>query len=295
MEIQQIKYFVALAHEQSFQKAARRVFVTQPTLSQQIKKMEEDLHVPLFERKSSGVKLTEAGEKFLPFAVSILDHLEKGITLLQEESTDLVGTLAVGAIPTIGPYLFPQILMRIRKEAPRLKIVLYEETTSVLIESIKKGKIDIGILSLPIVDRGLVCKSIGYEEFYLAVARKHPLAKRKQVSPAIIKEERMLILQEGHCFADQALEFCKRQRHDSQVVFEGSSLTSVMGLVAVGEGVTLVPTMATNFNECETLAFIPFQAPKPKREIGLVWRISAPLSKTQHYFLDLVEDVFLSK
>lgn len=292
MELQQLRYIVALSQERNFLRAAKRVNITQPTLSHQIKKLEEEIGTPLFERSSHGVRLTAAGEKFVPFAVAAIDSLKKGLTELQSETKNISGRIAVGAIPTVNPYLIPGVLIEIKKKFPRLSLELYEETTAVLLESLKAGEIDLGILALPITDGGLVSRSLGREEFLLAVSRHHALAGRKQVTPKNIMNEKLLILQEGHCFADQALEYCKHRREDAQVIFQGSSLTSVMKLASAGEGLTLVPRMAASARENPDLAFISFRSPKPSREIGIVWRVTSPLTPAHHLLMDVIQDTF---
>ncbi|MCB9800542.1 MAG: hydrogen peroxide-inducible genes activator [Candidatus Omnitrophica bacterium] len=292
MELQQLRYIVALSQERNFLRAAKRVHVTQPTLSHQIKKFEEEIGTPLFERSSHGVRLTSAGDKFIPFAMAAIDMLKTGLTELQDETKDISGKITIGVIPTINPYLMPGCLVKLKKEAPRLSLEIYEETTSILLDSLKAGTLDLGILALPITDTGIVHRSIGKEEFFLAVSRHHPLSKRKQVTSKIIKEEKLLILQEGHCFADQALEYCKRIREDDQIIFQGSSLTSVMKLASVGEGLTLVPRMAANAKENPDLVFIPFTSPKPSREIGIIWRVTAPLTPAHRLLIDIIVKAF---
>lgn len=292
MELQQLRYIAALSQERNFLRAAKRCNITQPTLSHQVKKLEEELGAPLFERSSQGVRLTAAGEKFIPYAITTIDNLEKALSELRGGMKDISGEIAIGVIPTITPYLIPDILIKLKKEAPRLSLKLYEETTSLLLESLKAGKIDIGILSLPIPDAGLVSRSLGKEEFFLAVSKKHTLSKKKQITAKGIKEEKLLILQEGHCFADQALEYCDHLRKDTQVVFQGSSLSSVLKLTSVGEGLTLVPKMAASEKENPNLAFIPFASPKPSREIGIVWRITAPLMPAHRFFIDVAATTF---
>lgn len=292
MELQQLRYIVALSQERNFIRAAKRVHVTQPTLSHQIKKLEDEIGHPLFERSAKGVSLTPAGEKFIPCAVSTLDHLERGLKEIQVEAQGISGKIAIGAIPTISPYLIPDILIKVRKEAPRLSLEFYEETTSILLESVKAGKLDLGILSTPVTDSGIVSRAVGKEEFYLATSKKHPLSKQKHVSLKMIQREKLLILQEGHCFSDQMLDYCKQVREDAQVIFQGSSLTSVMKLASVGEGLTLVPRMAVNDKENPNLAFIPFSSPKPTREIGIVWRVSAPLTPAHRFLMDTITETF---
>ncbi len=292
MELQQLRYIVALYQERNFLRASKRVNITQPTLSHQIKKLEDEIGSPLFERTSHGVRLTRSGEKFIPFAIATLDTLKKGLAQVQDETKDISGKIAVGVIPTINSYLMPDILIRIKKAAPRLSLELYEETTSILLESIKVGKIDLGILSLPINASGLVSRGLGREEFLLAVSKNHALSKRKWITPQVLGDEKLLILQEGHCFAEQALEYCKRLRHDSQVTFQGSSLTSVMKLAAIGEGSTLVPKMAANNRENPDLTFVPFSTPKPSREIGVVWRITSALTPIHQLLMTIVGEAF---
>ena len=292
MELQQLRYVIALSQERNFLRAARRANITQPTLSHQVKKLEEEIGSPLFERSSRGVRLTAAGERFVPYARATIDHLEKGLAEVREEAKHISGKIKIAAIPTVGPYLIPDILIRTKKNAPRLSIELYEETTSSLLTSLKAGKIDLGILALPITEAGIVSRSIGREDFFLAVSKQHPFSKKKFVTAKMMKDEKLLMLQEGHCFGDQALDYCRRTREDPQVIFQGSSFTSVMKLASVGEGLTLVPKMAVNDRENPNLVFIPFCSPKPAREVGVIWRITAPLTPAHHLFIDLSARVF---
>ncbi len=292
MELQQLRYVVALAQEFNFQRASKKSHVSQPTLSQQIKKLEEELGTVLFERSPQQVKLTATGEKFLPYAVGILDTLQKGINAVAEDTREVSGRLRVGAIPTIGPYLLPQIIIQLKKTAPKVILELYEETTSILVEHLKDGKLDLCLLALPIQDSGIVSRSIGKEEFYLAVAKRHRLAAKKSVTSKDILSENLLILQEGHCFSDQALEYCHRSRQDGNVIFQGSSLTSVMKLAETENGITFVPKMAVNSHSNPELVFIPFKPPKPEREIGIIWRISAPLNRAHKLFMETSLELF---
>lgn len=292
MELSQLRYFVALSQELNFGRAAARVHVSQPALSLQIKKLEGELGAPLLERSSRRVRLTAAGEKFLPHAMAILDRLERGVREMKETREGLSGRLRVGAIPTIGPYLMPGVIRRIRQMAPRLVLELFEETTSAQLELISEGRLDIGVMSLPIPASGLVSRSLGKEPFFLAVSRRHPLAARRQISKREMEKEKMLVLQEGHCFGNQSLEYCKKSRQDPHIIFQGSSLTSVMNLAASGEGITLVPRMAAVPRRNPGLVFVPLAPPAPQRDIALVWRVSAPLGKTERFFMETVESIF---
>lgn len=290
MELHQLRYVVALARELNFQRAANRAHISQPTLSQQIKKLEDELGARLFERSRRGVRLTAAGKLFLPRAMAALETLAEGAMELKRESGEVAGKIVVGAIPTIGPYLLPEAVLSMKKQAPRLAIEMHEQTTSVLLEYLKAGKVDLGLLALPIEEPGLTSRAIGEEEFYLAVSPRHRLAPKKAVSLADVAAEPMLLLQEGHCFRDQAMDFCKKARTTPEIIFEGSSLTSVMRLAALGEGVTFVPKMAANSLENPGLRFIPFVSPRPKRKIGVVWRVSHPLGFAHHALVAVLAD-----
>ena len=293
MEIQQLRYVVALSQELHFLKASRRMNVSQPTLSQQVKKLEDELGVPLFERSPRNIRLTSYGKKFLPHAVSVLDTLQQGMRELKEDAGVVTGTIRLGVIPTICPYLMPEVLTALAKIAPLVRVALYEETTSALIEDLRSGRLDMGILALPVADKGVSTLSLHREPFFAAVAKSHPLASRKVLGRSELLKEKLLILQEGHCFGLQSMEFCKIDRRDPQVSFQGSSLTSVMALAELGQGVTFVPKMAVDKTPGTRLKFIPL-APKdqPSREIGAAWRLTAPLDRAQRIFLKTLEDRF---
>lgn len=292
MELQQLRYVAAVARERHFGKAAERSYVTQPTLSQQIMKLEKELGVSLFERSARGVTLTPEGERFVPRVLAILEELEGALHATKEETGAISGRVRLAAIPTIGAYLLPRILKAVRKKAPELALELHDLTTSMLLENLKQGRIDMGILALPVEDPALLTRSFGTEEFFLAVRRGHPLASKRRASMSRIREERMLILQEGHCFRDQALEYCAMSSKDERIVFQGSSLTSVMRLTAAGEGVTFVPRMAADARENPGLSFVRCEAPEPKREIGVVWRATTPLSKAHLFLMEAIEAAF---
>lgn len=290
MDIQQIRYFVAIAQELHFNRAAAKMHVTQPTLSQQIKKLEKEMGSPLLERSPQQTRLTPAGEKFLPHALSVLDQLQKGVQELREDASVVAGTVRVGVIPTIAPYLMPQVIVQLGKTAPGVQMELYEETTSVLLEKLKAGNLDIGILALPIEEKGIAARVLVREPFLLAVPIKHRFAAKKSITRAEVLREKILILKEGHCFGQQSIQFCKLARTDSRVVFQGSSLTSVLALAEIGEGVTFIPRMAAAKYAGSRLKFIPFKAnEKPFRDLGLAWRLSAPLDRAKKAILEITE------
>ena len=295
MDIHQLHYMVALSQELHFQRAAQKAHVTQPTLSQGIKNLEGELGTSLFERSSHKVRITPDGERFLAHAVAALDHLQKGILEVQKNVADLEGNVRLGVIPTICPYLLPKVILRLKKDAPRLTLELYEETTSVLLDFLKSGKIDLGLLALPVKDRAVVEKGLASEPFYLAVAVQHRLAKKRKVTRKDLIGEKLLVLQEGHCFREQALDFCKAKGEDTHVIFQGSSLTSVLELATSGEGVTFVPAMAVHPAHHADLVYLPFSPVVPTREIGVIWRLTAPLSPTQRFLIDILRQVLTPK
>lgn len=288
MELHQLRYFLALTRELSFQRAAHEANISQPTLSQQIKKLEDELGSALFERSHHRVRLTKAGQKFLPYAQTAVDTLKKGLLEIKEGSSEVSGTISLGVIPTICPYLIPSMLKVLKKNFPKIQISLYEETTSVLIEKLKEGKLDLGILALPIHEKGLVEKKLTDEEYLAAVPAGSPLAKKNSIQRKDIAKEKIITLQEGHCFSQQALDYCNLTRHDEQVIFQGSSLVSAMRLAELGEGMTFVPRMAADKKSYPGLKFTPF-SPPAKRSIGVLWRISAPLLKIHHILITAAE------
>lgn len=290
MDLQQLRYFVALSEEKHFQRAAQKTHVSQPTLSQQLKKLEIELGSPLLERTSRKIRLTPAGEKFLPYAVQVLDSAEKGREALQKDGGEITGRIRVAAIPTICPYLMPEVIPLIKKAAPKLVLELYEETTSVLLDHLKQGQIDLGVLSLPISERGIATRPLMKEKFYLAVSRKNPLASKKTVHPRDLANEKLLVLQEGHCFGSQSLEYCKTALKNPQVIFQGSGLLSVLKLAAANEGVTFAPEMALSSYKDARIHYVPFAAPEPTREIGLVWRLSMPLNRAHKLLMETVAE-----
>lgn len=290
MDLQQLRYAVAVYHERHFLRAAARVHISQPTLSQQIKKLERELGAPLFERSPAGVSLTPAGEKFLPRALAVLESLERAVEELNADAQEVRGRLRVAAIPTIGAYLLPGVVARLRKSAPRLALEFHDLTTSLLLEHLKQGRVDVGILATDVDERGLVGRTIGREPFALAVHKDHPLARRDRVSLKEVTREKLLILQEGHCFRGQALAYCRLQAQDPQVVFQGSSLTSVMRMAAAKEGVTLVPRMAAEPQAA--LKFVRFAPPEPARDIVVAWRVTAPLGRAHDLLIAAVEAAF---
>jgi LysR family hydrogen peroxide-inducible transcriptional activator len=276
MNLRDLRYFVALAETRHFGKAAERSFVSQPTLSAQIKKLENYLGVQLIERQPRKVTLTETGTKILPLARRIVQESDEIVSLARNEHDPLSGKLKVGLIPTIGPYLLPLVARKLRKQLPRLKVMLYEHQTQPLLEKLRAGDIDLGILALPVPLDGLEARSLYDENFTLAVPTNSPLAKRSNVRIDDLKGETLLLLEDGHCLRDQALEVCSRIDVKESEDYRATSLETLRQMVAAGLGITLLPQLATRgpFGSGQGLAVKEFARPVPSRTVGAVWRKS---------------------
>ena len=292
MELQQLRYVVALAREQNFRRAAESAHISQPTLSQQLQKLERELHARLFERSSRQVKLTSPGESFLAHAQRVLDTLDTAVGEVKSRSKEITGTLRIGAIPTIAPYLLPPVLLRLQKKAPDLKMEIHDVTTSQILTYLREARFDIGVVSLPIHDRDFVTRTIGKEPFCLAVSRRSPLAGKKSMRSQEVRSHSLLILQEGHCFRNQSLAYCRLSPMDSRVTFQGSSLSSVVAMAGIGGGVTFVPRMAMAHHALKNIRFVKLTDPEPEREIGFIWRLTTPMTRAQEFFMETVEAEF---
>jgi LysR family transcriptional regulator, hydrogen peroxide-inducible genes activator len=276
MNLRDLRYFVALADTRHFGKAAERSFVSQPTLSAQIKKLETYLGVQLIERQPRKVTLTEMGARILPLARSILQESDEIVSLARNDHDPLSGKLKVALIPTIGPYLLPLVARKLRKQLPRLKVMLYEYQTQPLLEKLRAGDIDLGILALPVPLDGLEALPLYDEDFTLAVPSNSPLAKRSNVKIDDLSGETLLLLEDGHCLRDQALDVCSRIDVKESEDYRATSLETLRQMVAAGLGITLLPKLATRgpFGSGQGLTVKEFSRPVPSRSIGAVWRKS---------------------
>jgi LysR family hydrogen peroxide-inducible transcriptional activator len=276
MNLRDLRYFVALADTRHFGKAAERSFVSQPTLSAQIKKLETYLGVQLIERQPRKVTLTEMGARILPLARSILQESDEIVSLARNDHDTLSGKLKVALIPTIGPYLLPVVTRKLRKQLPRLKLMLYEYQTQPLLEKLRAGDIDLGILALPVPLDGLEARPLYDEDFTLAVPSNSPLAKRSNVKLDDLTGETLLLLEDGHCLRDQALDVCSRIDVKESEDYRATSLETLRQMVAAGLGITLLPQLATRgpFGTGQGLIVKEFSRPVPSRSVGAVWRKS---------------------
>jgi LysR family hydrogen peroxide-inducible transcriptional activator len=290
MNLRDLRYFVALAEARHFGKAAERSFVSQPTLSAQIKKLENYLGVQLIERQPRQVTLTETGAKILPLARSILAESDEIVSLARNEHDPLSGKLKVALIPTLGPYLLPLVTRKLRKQLPRLKLMLYEHQTQSLLERLRAGEIDLGILALPVPLDGLEARELFDEEFTLAMPSQHALAKKAHVKLDDLTGETLLLLEDGHCLRDQALDVCSRVDAKESEDYRATSLETLRQMVAAGLGVTLLPQLATRgpFGSGHGLTVKPFARPVPSRRIGAIWRKSSSRVAAMNAVCDVI-------
>ena len=276
LKLRDLRYLVALADQRHFGRAAARCFVSQPTLSAQLKKLEQALGVQLIERAPNNVSLTPAGAEIVTRARRILEASDEVVTLARSQRDPLAGRLRVALLPTIGPYLLPRVAPLIRRSLPRLELRLYEYQTAPLLEKLHDGELDLGVLALPVELAGLEAHELYREAFLLALPERHPLAAHDSVRVADLKGETLLLLEDGHCLRDQALEVCNRAGVREQQDFRATSLETLRQMVATGAGVTLLPELAGSgaYRSARGVALRPFARPAPQRRIGAVWRKS---------------------
>jgi LysR family hydrogen peroxide-inducible transcriptional activator len=283
MTLTELRYVVAVARERHFGRAADACFVSQPTLSIGIKKLEEELGVAIFERGSNEITLTPVGEKIVAQAARILEEAD-GIKIIAQQSGDPLGhPLRIGAIYTVGPYLLPQIIPILHERAPKMQLIIQEGYTGDLREQLKRGKLDVIIISLPFSEPGVITQPLYEEPFQLAMPADHPWAKKKSIMPSQLSSETILLLGAGHCFRDQVLKVCpqlgsSQTPNGIQQTLEGSSLETIRYMVTSGVGMTILPSTACvpTREENRMLAFRPFEQPVPTRRVALAWRKSFP-------------------
>ncbi|MDH4023734.1 MAG: LysR substrate-binding domain-containing protein [Gammaproteobacteria bacterium] len=277
MNLRDLQYLVALAETGHFGEAAERCHVSQPTLSAQIKKLEDYLGVQLFERQPKKVSLTEVGRLIVERARHVTQEAEDIRELARASRDPLTGKLRVGLIPTIAPYLLPRVAVKLRRQLPDLLLMLYEYQTGPLLQKLRDGELDLAILALPADTSGLETRSLFAESFVVAMPRNHALAARKRLKPADLAGEKILLLEEGHCLRDQALEVCGTVALSEEQDFRATSLETLRQMVAGGHGVTLLPRLAAEgpIASARGLEYRPFSPPSPSRMVGAAWRRSS--------------------
>ncbi|HTD27983.1 MAG TPA: LysR substrate-binding domain-containing protein [Xanthomonadaceae bacterium] len=290
MNLRDLHYLVALADLRHFGRAAAASFVSQPTLSTQIKKLEEELGVALVERAPRKVMLTPAGHDIADRARRILAEVDQLKESARRTRDPEAGSVRLGIFPTLGPYLLPHVLPKIRERFPQLELLLVEEKTEVILRQLREGRLDVGVLALPLHDDRLHVEFLFDEPFVLAVPTTHALARRSTLTLHDLTNERLLLLEDGHCLRDQALDVCTLAGSGERNGFRATSLETLRQMVAAGVGITLLPTLSIKppVAHSDDIQLLRFRDSHPSRQIGMVWRRSSAMAG----FLLKLADIF---
>lgn len=277
MTLRELEYLVALAKYRHFGRAAEACLVSQPTLSAQIKKLEDELGVALVERDSRGVILTSYGHETAARARKILLEIQQLKESVEQNQNPEAGTIRLGAFPTLGPYLLPHVVSPARQRFPDLEFLLIEEKSTSLLARLREGEIDAAILALPIADNQLRTEFLFEERFLLAVPNSHPFARRSSIGIGELEDHDLMLLEDGHCLRDQALEVCGFSGATERSSFRATSLETLRQMVSADVGITLLPELATlNQGTLATgIHLLNFSDSRPSRQIALCWRKSS--------------------
>lgn len=290
MNIRDLRYLVALAEHRHFGRAAAASFVSQPTLSSQIRKLEEELGVTLVERAPRRVMMTAIGHEITERARHILHEIDQLHETARRSVDPEAGSIRLGIFPTLAPYLLPHAIPLVRTRFPKLELLLVEEKTEVLLKQLREGRLDVAILALPLHDDGLHVEFLFEEPFLLAVPDGHPLTRRESITLDDLRHERLLLLEEGHCLRDQALDVCHLAGSSERSGFRATSLETLRQMVAADVGITLLPQLSVSppLPTTSGIRLIPFRSPPPHRRIAMTWRRSSAM----HDFLHKLAGVF---
>lgn len=281
MNLRDIRYILAVAETRHFGRAAERCFVSQPTLSGQIKKLEEELGITIFERTNRSVEITPIGQDILAHARLLLEQVDAIEQVARAHQDPLAGPLRIGAIPTISPYLMPLILLPLKHQLPQLRLVLFEEITDTLMRRLQQHEVDAALIATPVEEPDLIGLPLFDEPFWLAHPVDHPLADKPEITEADLLDLELLLLADGHCLTHQVMEVCQlaeRPRQHGMADLRASSLETLLQLVAAGFGCTLVPTLAVHsgWMHNQGIRVRPLHLEKSYRRISLVYRRSFP-------------------
>ena len=293
MTLTELKYVVALAQERHFGRAAQKCFVTQPTLSLALQKLEQELDLKLFERNKSEVLVTVRGAAIVEQARRVLDEVGKIQHIAHGGRDQLAGTLRLGVIPTIGPYLLPELVPILKKLAPAMSLAIEENLTGNLAPMLREGDLDAVIIALPFAVAGVQTRVLYGESFSVVVPAGHPWAGRRSVRPGELSGENLLVLNNGHCFRDQVLEACPGQSNTALAEGRaGSSLETIRNMVASGLGVSVLPRTALQPRYAtKLLKEVPFASPVPSRKVAIAWRESFDRPGAVHAVADAIHAI----
>jgi LysR family hydrogen peroxide-inducible transcriptional activator len=294
MTLTELRYIVTLAQEQHFGRAAERCHVSQPTLSVGVKKLEDELGVLIFERSKSAVRTTPVGENIVAQAQKVLEQAQGVRELAQAGKNQLTSALRIGAIYTVGPYLFPHLIPQLFKVAPDMPLYIEENFTHVLRDKLRNGELDAIIIALPFHEADVLIKPLYDEPFYVLMPARHPWTAQKTIDSSQLNDKSLLLLGEGHCFRDQVLEACPAQQRNDQAhrhtTVESSSLETIRHMVASGLGVSVLPLTAVTSHHYApgVLEVRPLSPPTPMRTVAIAWRASFPRPKAIEIVADSI-------
>ena len=292
MEMHQLRYVVAVAHAGNFSRAAEQCHVSQPSLSQQIQKLEEELGERLFNRMKREVKLTPHGESFLRRAVRVLEEVDTAKREAKDATDLLRGTVTLGVLPTIAPYLLPEAITEYLEKYPRVEIVVQEDTTAHLLKLLVACEIDFALASQPIRDARLEVRELFSEELLLALPADHPLTRKRTVSASDLEGEALIVMKEGHCLGDQVLNFCDRSDLHPNISFRSAQLETIQSLVCAEMGLSLIPAMAAKPGQRSVPQYRSFSSPRPTRKIVAAWPKQRPPGRAAAEFLKIISALF---
>jgi LysR family hydrogen peroxide-inducible transcriptional activator len=270
MEIHQLRYFVAVAEEGNFSRAAAKVRVAQPSLSQQIRKLEAEIGQPLFDRLPRSVVVTEAGRCLLEYAQQILASIGDARRCVDELKGKIAGDVAVGAIPTIAPYVLPELVVTFQKHYPDVRLHIVEDVTAVISRRVESGELDVALASTCQRSPTLRVERLGQEPLLALVPETHALAKQNEITLDDLKSQRFLLLHEMHCLSQQVHHLLESRRLHPEVALAGSQLSTIANMVAAGIGVSIVPNMMVKHQAAPGCVSLPFASPAPERELNFL-------------------------
>jgi LysR family hydrogen peroxide-inducible transcriptional activator len=286
MELHQLRYVASVARAKNFSRAAEQCHVSQPALSQQIQKLEDELGEKLFERTKREAKLTPQGAAFLPRALRIMEEVDAAKREAREATGLQRGTLTIGVLPTIAPYLLPGVIAAFVKKFPGIEIAVQEDHPANLIKLVLAREVDFALASLPVQDPKLEVQELFTEELLLAVPSGHPLARKRAVTASDLDHERLIVMSES-CLGEQVLNFCQRRAAHPAINFRSAHLETIQSLVSTGLGISLIPAMAKDLNGRHRVAYRALQFPKPERKIIAVWLKQRPPGRAATEFLGM--------
>lgn len=275
MTLNELRFIVAVAQERNFRRAAERSFISQPALSLAIQKLEEDLGIKIFERGKSEITVTPVGNAVVEQAQRVLEEAERIREIAKQGSNQLTASLRIGVIHSVGPYLLPDLIPALKKFAPEMPLEVEENITANLEVLLRNGKLDVIVIALPFGDTSILTHALYDEDFEVVVSTAHGWVDRRSIKAQELSEEKVLLLDSGHCFSNQVAEACPDLNRKGADIQKGTSLETIRNMVASGLGITVLPASANSSRyRSKLLKIIPFAKPIPSRRIALAWRKS---------------------